>query len=304
MSKSLKVSAAALLLGASITASANAADFDPPVERQPDPGISIWLDAFGGFTDLSDDGTGTLGGGEDENYGLVGGKGTLLTSLGILGAQLDVFGEANVDGKADDTYEGAFGGGLHLNTTLGEALTIGAFGAVAGVGINDDDGSDRDATAYILGGEAMVALNLGGISPILFLQGGYLDSDGDENPIREAGFIRGGVKTTFGEVVSLQGDIAYAEGEMDGDNDNVEIFAWGARGELHLPDVLSLPLTLFVDYDGADYQQDAENDQIIEHTVLFGVSLHFGGNRAQDEARRFDLPQFHRWVGQTGGPLE
>ena len=123
-------------------------------------------------------------------------------------------------------------------------------GSVAGVGINDDDGSDRDVAAYIVGGEAMVGLNLGGINPIFFAQGGFLDSDGDDNPIRNAGFIRGGVKTTFAGRISLQGDIAYAEGEMGGNDDDVEIFAWGARGELHVPDTISVPLTLFVDYDG------------------------------------------------------
>ncbi len=75
---------------------------------------------------------------------------------------------------------------------------------------------------------------------------------------------------------------------MGGNDDDVEIFAWGARGELHVPDTISVPLTLFVDYDGADYQHDGDNDQLIEHTFLFGISLHFGGDRAQDDAKRFD----------------
>ena len=71
-----------------------------------------------------------------------------------------------------------------------------------------------------------------------------------------------------------------------------------------VPDAISVPLTMFVDYDGADYQQGGENDQLIELTFLFGISLHFGGDRAQDDAKRFDLPEYYRWVGQTGGALE
>ena len=304
MSEYLRVWTAAILVSAIMSVGANATDLDVEPDPQTDPGISIWLEAFSGFGDLSDDGTAALEAGEDDDFGYIGGKGTLLKSFGSIGTQLDVFGEANVGEAGDDTYEGAGGGALHLNTSLGETFTVGAFGSVAGVGINDDDGSDRDVAAYIVGGEAMVGLNLGGINPIFFAQGGFLDSDGDDNPIRNAGFIRGGVKTTFAGRISLQGDIAYAEGEMGGNDDDVEIFAWGARGELHVPDTISVPLTLFVDYDGADYQQDGDNDQLIEHTFLFGISLHFGGDRAQDDAKRFDLPEYYRWVGQTGGALQ
>ena len=62
----------------------------------------------------------------------IGGKGTLLKSFGSIGTQLDVFGEANVGEAGDDTYEGAGGGALHLNTSLGETFTVGAFGLRGG----------------------------------------------------------------------------------------------------------------------------------------------------------------------------
>ena len=37
--------------------------------RRPIPGISIWLEAFSGFGDLSDDGTAALEAGEDDDFG-------------------------------------------------------------------------------------------------------------------------------------------------------------------------------------------------------------------------------------------
>jgi len=302
-----QITAGALATAFMAGSSALAADATYPTQEPS--GVQVWADVYGGLTSL-DSNTGTIGGNEDDNYGLVGGNVTVLAPLGMWGIQVDVFGETNTDSTSapiDDTYEGAFGGAAHVNAAVSDRVVLGVFGAIAGVGIQDTDGSNRDTTAYIVGAEGSAQFSIGSFDPIVYLQGGYLDSDRDADDaasIRDAGFIRGGVKTALTERLTWISEYAYASGRMDNDNDRVTVFAWGTRIELNAGDVLPVPVRFFIDYDGARYNQSAENDKITEHTVIAGLSFDLGGNQKRNLARHFEVPRFYRWVGQTGGPLE
>ena len=286
---------------------AHAADMTYPSEAPS--GVQVWAEVYGGLTSLSSK-TGTIGPNEDPRYGIVGGSATLMTTYGLWGLQLDVFGESNTDGTSapiDDTYKGAFGGGLHVNSAVSDQVILGVFGAVAGVGIQDTDGSDRDTTAYIVGAEGSAQFSIGRFDPIVYLQAGYLDSDRDSDDaasIRRAGFVRGGVKTALTDRITWISEYSYASGRMDVDNDRVTLFGWGTRVEFDARDVIPAPVRFFVEYDGTRYRQSAENDKITDHTVVAGISVDLGGNQNRDLNRHFDLPRFYRWVGQTGGPLE
>ncbi len=298
MSNILKSTLALLAIGTMMAPVAKAAD--PLLQPGNAPQeFSVFAEGFGGFTNLGSNGA--IGANEDDKYGLIGGNLGVMTSVGSVGLQLDIFGENNFENSgSDDTYEDAFGAALHLNTDVNQMYTVGVFGAVARVGI---DSGNRDATSWILGAEGMARVDLGGNPSAVFLQGGFLDTSRDNNPIRNAGFIRGGVNTSLTEQVSVGGNVAYARGRMDGDNERVNVLAWGARVSFDAREILPVPATLFADYAGARFKQNGENDRITDNTFIFGISFGFG-NYENDSKKRFDIPRFYRWVGQTGGPLE
>lgn len=181
----------------------------------------------------------------------------------------------------------------------------GGLGLFGGAYRTDQD-NDSAATSerYFLGLEGQVYSR----SATFFGQVGYLGGDGgaDGNgldSIREAVFARSGVQYFLNEDFMLEAEISGASGEMDSDDDDASVLAWGVKAEKKLTPRLSGALG----YHGAYYQQDQENDFIDEHMAYLSFTILFDKGTLQARSRNsssLDTPQLLRWSGQTGGPLE
>lgn len=212
---------------------------------------------------------------------------------------------ARVARLVEATYEGSYGGGLHLNLRDSELGSVGLFGAVGKVQINDTEGADQATVVWGVGGEAQLYLR----ALTFYVQGGYLDRQpvehgGDPNTIQNAGFGRLVSRVFFGDNLELSGEGSFAAGRMDPDGDSVVIAGWGAGGEYRLG---GTPVSAFLRYTGAYFHQSDDVDNLIEHRIGFGVRVTFGqaSLRANDRhGASLDLPHYLEWNGQAAGALE
>jgi hypothetical protein len=217
--------------------------------------------------------------------------------------QADVFGEyAWINNNANDTYQSAIGGGLH-GYLRNDAGAIGVFGGLADIGMQ----GTADGLAHTAGVEGLWFAG----DATLGAQIGYLDSDKGDAPdmIRDAFYVRGLARYYFAESTLIQAEAAYLSGEMDSDNDDVQIVSLGARIQHELdffPGDFNWPGKVYVAYRGDFADQDGENDKVKSHTILFGTTFTFGHSLRDNERNgvAMDLPAFARWQGIAGGPLE
>jgi hypothetical protein len=244
--------------------------------------------------------------GEASNLWTVGGGGALDAGLGVWHLQTDFSGEGTVHNRSsDDTYLGSFGGGLHAGWRDPELGSLGAFGAVGNLRINDLDGKDPKTVAWGIGLEGQLYFD----STTVYLQTGYLDrepvsSGGDKDALKNAGFLRGVGRYFCGENLEFQAEASYAQGKMDPDGDNVLIAGWGAEVEYRLADT---PIAGFVGYTGAYYFQDDDSDKLFENRIGFGVRVYFGQPSLKANDRHgasLELPRTLQWNGVIAGPLE
>jgi len=258
------------------------------------------------YLHLDDRGERVIQGGEASNLWTLGGGGWLDASWRALHLQLDFSGEGSVDHRsADDTYLGSFGGGLHAGWRNPDLGSLGLFGAVGNVKINDRDGSDPETVVWGVGLEGQAFFD----ATTLYLQSGYLDrqslsSGGDVGALNNAGFVRAVGRYFWREDLELEAEASFAAGTMDPDRDDVLIVGWRAEVEYRLRDT---PIAGFVGYTGAYYNQSDDDDELFEHRIGFGVRAYFGQPSLEANDRRgasLDLPRYLEWNGQTAGALE
>jgi hypothetical protein len=215
-------------------------------------------------------------------------------------AQVDLFGEFT-DANNNSSYDNGLGLAAHVmrrNDTFG----LGLFGGLLRT-VQDDDRTDT-SERYFGGLEGQLYQ----ANTTYFGQVGYFDgSSGDDDDgldsVREAGFVRVGVQHFFSETLMLEAELAAAAGEMDSDSDDADILTWGLKLEKQLNDRFSAELG----YAGAEYDQGDENDTVTEHIAYVGLTYFFDAGSLKQRNRTstsLDTPQFLRWSGQTGGPLE
>ena len=243
---------------------------------------------------------------EASNLWTLGGGGALDAALGVWHLQTDFSGEGTVHNRDfDDTYLGSFGGGLHAGWRDPEIGSLGVFGAMGQLEINDLDGADRTTLAWGVGLEGQLYLD----RATLLLQSGYLDreqvsSGGDIRALKNAGFVRAVGRYFCGDDFKLQAEFSYAQGKMDPDGDDVLIPGWGAEGEYRLGNT---PIAGFLGYTGAFYSQNDDTDKLFEHRIGFGVRVYFGQPSLKANDRHgvsLDLPRYLQWSGVTAGALE
>lgn len=237
--------------------------------------------------------------GEDlDNHFTSGKSGRLSLPLGSnLSAQMDFDHELNVsdfdNGDKGDTFGYSYQGVFHLTHRDPNSAAFGGFAAF-GSGAADND----TYPFFAVGGEAQIYSG----DKTWYLQGGYLDSrdsadDGDS--LRDAFFVRGVGRWFMTDNSRLQGEVAFAHGTVDG-NDDGNLVEWGVRYDT----MLDLPIVgssnVFVGYRGARFEaDDTDPDVYMDHTFMVGTRLSFGGNSMIEFDRvgaSLDAPNFGRWV--------
>ncbi len=286
------------LAGTALQGAAQAAD--AIIDTSAGPAVRFLLESQSGYSFLSGR---ALDSEEEDSFSTTGAVGRINFEAGeYLNIQGDIFGDyAWIDDDADDSYQSQLGGGLHLygRSDMG---ALGVFGALGDVGIADDGGADDGGLNYIAGAEAQFYQG----DWTFYLQAGWLDSErsDDVDMIRDALFARGVVRHYFGADTLIQAEAAYVNGEMDDDNDDMDIWSVGARLQ-HRFDFW--PGAFYVGYRGDFADQDDTAGPIDSHMIQFGATYTFGSDSLQDNERHgaaMDLPAFMRWQGIAAGPLE
>ncbi|MEM9471567.1 MAG: hypothetical protein AAGA00_06385 [Pseudomonadota bacterium] len=305
MKKLIASSVVAVALAISAT-SAQAVDYEAQVQELVVSGmVESWVGyTVYGSTDNLDDGENL------EDYFAGGRSGRLSLPLGEnLSIQMDIDNETNsdflVNGSDDVNFQYSFQGLVHLSWRDPNSGLIGAFGGM-GLGASADsaDGTDDRFPLRVIGGEAQLYAD----DFTFYVQGGWLDSvpDGTEDDgFRDAFFGRGVVRWFLHENSRLQGEVSYAEGKVDGDNDDNEyLIEWGARFDTRLG---SLPIlgdtNAFIGYRGGYFENESDNDgdgeYFTDHTFMIGLRASFGGATLKQFDRvgaTLDAPNFGRWV--------
>lgn len=258
------------------------------------------------YLTLDDAEKNVIQGGEASDYWLLGGEGAIDAGWRALHLQADFSGEVNLDERsADDTYEHAYGGGLHIGWRDPATGSLGAFGSAGRVEIHDTGSSDPSSVAWGVGLEGQVFFE----RVTLYLQGGFVDREpvshgGDVDALQDAGFGRVVGRYFCGDKLKLESEASLAQGEMDPDSDTVWIVGWGAEVEYRIG---ALPVSAFAGYSGARYDQDDDSDVLYEHRIHFGVRIYFGQDSLETNDRKgvsLDLPRYLGWNGQVAGALE
>jgi hypothetical protein len=258
------------------------------------------------FLDLEDNGKHVIQGGEDAHYWTLQGGGALDAAWRALNLQADFAGEGSLGvGSSDDTYQNSYGGGLHVGWRDPERGSFGAFGTMGNVQTTETLGKNPDSVAFGAGIEGQLFLD----SATLYLQAGYLDrqtvsSGGDISAMKNAGFGRLVGRYFIGDHLKLEPEVSYTQGKMDPDGDKIWVLGWGTDIEYQL---CNSPVSGFVAYTGARYDQSDDNDVLFEHRIGFGVRVYFGQKSLKANDRHgvsLDLPRYLEWQGQIAGPLE
>lgn len=181
---------------------------------------------------------------------------------------------------------------------------LGVFGGFGG-GYSDND----EMSAWFVGGEFQYYLG----DWTLQGQAGYFYSDEDEGSaaetMRKAVFGRGVARWYLTPDSRIQFEASYANGVSDEDEDDAELFEWGARYDTV---VAGLPLvgdtTLFARYRG-NYFENTDggvSEHFDDHTFMVGAHWSFGGSSRQEHDRfgvALDSPDIVRWA-QSGEILD
>ena len=264
------------------------------------PTVRFLLESQSGYSFL--DG-GAVDPEEDDAFGTTGAVGRInIEASPGWNIQGDIFGDyAWLSHNADDSYKSQIGGGLHLYSR-NERGAVGLFGALGELGIANDSGGNDGGTSYLLGAEAQLYQD----DWTFYLQAGWLDSNrsDDVDMFRDTLFVRGVARHYFAADTLLQAEASYVAGEMDDDNEDMDILSVGARLQ-HRFDFW--PGAFYVGYRGDFATQDDTAGPVHSHTALFGATYTFGSNSLMDNERNgvaMDLPAFLRWQGIAAGPLE
>lgn len=300
MKKLAATSAMALALAVSIN-TAKAADFEAQVQQLVVSGVVESWTGYSFYSNIDVDSNDP----DDSFYS--GNSGRLSLPLGEhLSAQMDLDLELNTDHLVGTTdgdeanMEYAFQGIGHFSARDPDTGLIGVFGG-AGEGAADDG----EYPFHVVGGEAQLYLQ----DFTIYVQGGYFDTTRaapgndarhDDDGMKDSVFGRGVIRWFLEENTRVQGEVSYADGTVDGDDDG-NVVEWAVRYDTVLQ---GLPLIgdagVFVGYRGTRFENEEENDEFTEHTVMVGFRHAFGGSTMKETDRvgaTLDAPVIGRWVG-------
>lgn len=282
---------------ASITASANAADFEP--ERELGLIVSGVVDTWFGaqFIDGGDFG--------DETVVTTGGAGLLSLPLGDnLSIQNDVKYEYNT--LANDNLYSTMGprysyqGAAHLSWRDPDA---GLFGAFGGMGTSNF-GPVGSTNHRFVGGEFQFYLP----EMTFYGQGGYVDFTPGDIPITglDDGFFgRGVFRWFFANNSRLQLEGTYLNAEFDMSGMEYDSYSLGARYDFKLAGLPFIGDTaLYVGYRGTfrDTCLSSYSADVDDHTIMVGTSYSFSGDllTVDRQGATLDTPDFnHSCMGPT-----
>ena len=204
----------------------------------------------------------------------------------------------------DDLFQNSYLLGGHVSWRNPSAGLLGGFAAYGGGDHDDDDTPSADS--FAVGGEGQFYLD----NLTFYFQAGFLDSDNDDDFIRNAGFGRGVLRWFFTPDNRLQTELTYLDGTSNSGSDAADttVVEWAVRYDTVLQDLPLLGDTnVFIGYRGTDFDKGGSDPGgFTDHTVLLGISHSFGTNSLQETDRTgatLDLPDFGRWVA-AGEPLE
>jgi hypothetical protein len=218
-----------------------------------------------------------------------------------LSTQFDVWGGADDFGRGTDSGSG-FNNGVIVNFNLGshfsyrvpEQYLIGLFGAVGGIGSNDNCcNGGAGFTHGTLGLEGQYYYGM----LTLYGQGGVQTSlsDGNDGGSYQAWFLRGVARYFVDPNLKFEGSLYYTQGwadagydfiptfgapaELDGDSMKMQQFAWGFGVEKKFD---ASPFALFARYSGAwtkfsnSFSNSAFSNQgeTTEHAFKVGFRLY------------------------------
>jgi hypothetical protein len=295
-------SAMALALAISVN-TAQAADLY--VEQVQELVVSGYLDSWIGASFIAND-RGRMNPDHD-SYMTTGQNGRLSLPLSdVLAIQTDINNEFTGNAFRSNSsrdFSHSLDFGVHMSARDPSRGLFGVFGAF-GQGKGDDTNGRQNFWA--VGGEAQFYTE----NATFYMQGGYLDSKdannngGHPDGLHDAYFVRGVARWFMTPDSRLQGEIAYADGKQDDDHKDMQVIQWGARYDTVISGVpLIGDSAVFVGYRGTYFDNDCCNTidsaKLTEHTIMAGVSYHFGGPTLMDFDRvgaTLELPTFGRWV--------
>jgi len=304
MKRLAATSAMALALAISVN-TAQAADLY--VEQVQELVVSGYIDSWIGASFITNAQAQANRDSDHDSYMTTGQNGRLSLPLSdVLAIQTDInnefTGNAFRSNSADD-FSHSVDFGVHLSARDPSRGLFGVFGAF-GQGKGDDDSAGRQ-NYWAVGGEAQFYTDMA----TFYVQGGYLDSKdsdfGDRDGLHDAFFVRGVARWFMTPDSRLQGEVSYADGgQDDGDPEDMQVIQWGARYDTVISGVpLIGDSAVFVGYRGTYFDNNCCSNlgtgRFTEHTIMAGVSYHFGGMTLLDFDRvgaTLDLPTFGRWV--------
>ncbi len=206
--------------------------------------------------------------------------------------QGDLFAEMTDVGGNDNNYKEGFGGAVHVM----RQTNFGGLGAFAGAFRTKQDSGGSDISERLFAG---LEAQLDRSEADYYFQLGYIIPGGgsDEDSINRAVFARAVAQTKLTECLTLSAEVGGADGEMDGDQDDVSIFNAGVALNQKISDSLVASLS----YDFIKYDQEDESDVLHEHIFGLGLTYSFGEGSG---STNLGTPRFLRWSGVTGGQLE
>lgn len=323
--KKLLVASVFAVLPFAANAADLAGDFNFIEESVAAPaGPTVLLEGFGGYNWISDVCCeGELGDDEATGFWLFGGwAGVNVPVSGASGFQFEVFGEGTSTGStSQDNYYYSAGAATHL---FWRDASRGLFGIFGGV-VNSDvgDGQEDNAWGGFVGLEGQAYLGM----TTLYAQAGYAtyfdaeaddDSDIGADPDfpKDVWFVRGIARYFVNEYTKLEGEVGGAFGKFDDGDDSFTdqdfyIINWGVEAERAFTG--SVPLSVFLRYEGYYAYEEADNggvdDHTLDSTVLAGIRARFGGaaeNPYVNDRQGVSLntPEVGRWGGILNGPIE
>ncbi len=201
-----------------------------------------------------------------------------------------------VDGDGNDFYHGGLLGGGHLSWSDQETFLLGGFAA----GGSGD--TQNDEHFWLAGAEAQIYFD----TFTLYGQAGYFDAregGGDVNAVPRDAFHN----AWFGRIVGryffspndrLQGEFSYADGEQDTDDQNMDVFSWGARFDHQIVDNMAV----FAAYNGGFFENhggNGDNGSFYDHVIRGGISISLGRPDLLSVDRtgpNLDMPWAGRWA--------
>ncbi len=295
--------AAAGIVVAFGSANVSAADLPEPVAIGPGPVspalISEFiLEGWGGVAFMAGD-TGNVNP-TNSTIGDFGGNARFSLPIGsTFSIQLDGYGEITTNGGDSDNFDNTLTGAGHVSW---RDPHTGLFGIFGGGGHHESE--NDNGVHYFVGLEGQVYYG----NWTFYGQGGYLDAESSQgtadDAFHDAFFARGVVRYFPNADSRIQGELSFAHGEQDSDDQSQNIVGWGLRYDRGIANIFpSSPASVFVGYRGSYFDNGSGGDagSFHDHTFMAGLRIPFGGGGADmltsdRSGATLDIPDVGRWA--------